>query len=59
MVMEVKRRETEKLNNRYKINEVHCVVKILQSNSIILSYLLFRQHSALYTCVELYLFMLE
>lgn len=40
MVMEVKRREIEKLNNRYKINEVHCVVKILQSNSIILSYLL-------------------
>lgn len=40
MVMEVKGREIEKLNNRYKINEVHCVVKVLQSNLIILSYLL-------------------
>lgn len=38
MVMEVKGREIEKLNN--KINEVHCVVKVLQSNLIILSYLL-------------------
>lgn len=40
MVMEVKGREIEKLNHRYKINEVHCVVKALQSNLKILSYLL-------------------